>query len=307
MLQLPGALLLIHTMYCMYLHAECISHAPFITVLVSFLPDAVICHRTPDPSDMTTTETDCDALIIGGDIIGVVSRELKSLVLHPRGQPFYTALGGTVTAKPGEQIVSTSVDLRPEVRRGEAVKVGESWYRVSSVIGSGASNEQIQRSVAPPSVTLDKDLSDKNVYLHKFDDKSLPLDGDFDAPVEFVGPCLRHGCTTDIKNAWKRTALADEMRRFEQDGAALHRELVVLNLVSKHLAAHGHGSSSGNAAGGGTNKRRSAGVNKRRKPRVVRASASNSLYGVNAHLRGTSLEQVLKETRDKNLAEDNGR
>ena len=53
-------------------------------------------------------------------------------------------------------------------------------YRVDSTIGSGNTGEQTQRSAAPPSVTLDKPLSDKNVYYNTYNAHKLPLDGDFD-------------------------------------------------------------------------------------------------------------------------------
>ncbi len=63
---------------------------------------------------------------------------------------------GTVTATPGQQLVKTSTDFRTEIRRGEAIQVGEYWYRVGSAIGSGAAGEQIQRAAAPTSVTIGK-------------------------------------------------------------------------------------------------------------------------------------------------------
>lgn len=243
---------------------------------------------------------DCNALIVGGTVIAVSNKELKSLVLHPRGEPFYTKLSGTVSATPGNQAITTSADLRREIRRGEAVKVGDSWYRVSSVIGSGAATAQSQRAVAPPSVTLDKDLSERNVYLHPFTDSALPLDGDYGGSADFSGTSLRHGCTTDIKDSWYRTAV-EGLKRFAGDGAALRRELVVLNLVSDHAP------SQTNTATAGYRKRTRGSSNGQRKRRKQRVVASNSLYGVNAHLKGTVLEAVLRETREKNLAADEGR
>ena len=65
-----------------------------------------------------------------------------------------TYCAGTVTATPGQQLVKTSTDFRTEIRRGEAIQVGEYWYRVGSAIGSGAAGEQIQRAAAPTSVTI---------------------------------------------------------------------------------------------------------------------------------------------------------
>jgi hypothetical protein len=106
--------------------------------------------------------SDVKSLIVGGDIIAVKnSVEFKSLVLYPRGRPFLTKLSGSVTAAPGEQMLQTSGSLATEIRRGEAISVGGSWFRVGSAIGSGAEGQQIQRNSAKPSVTLDRDLEVK--------------------------------------------------------------------------------------------------------------------------------------------------
>lgn len=83
-------------------------------------------------------------------------------------------------ATPGQQLVRTSASLLGEIRRGEAIQVGDSWYRVGSAIGSGAAGEQVQRAAAPPSVTSDRDMSDRNVYCDPYTSELLPLDGDYD-------------------------------------------------------------------------------------------------------------------------------
>ena len=70
-----------------------------------------------------TIEHDCNTLIIGGDIIACKNKALKSLVLFPRGQPFYTELSGTITAVPGSNLVKTSLDLTSEIRRGDAIRL----------------------------------------------------------------------------------------------------------------------------------------------------------------------------------------
>jgi hypothetical protein len=231
-------------------------------------------------------EIDSSSLIIGGDIIATRNKDLKSLVLYPRGEPYYSQLSGTVTAIPGKPSIHTSSALEAEIRRGEAIKVGADWYRVSSAI----TGQQTQRSVAPPSVTLDKDLSERNLYCTPFTAEALPLDGDFDGEQEFKGPALRHGCTTDIKDIWHQTA--DSLKRFEGDGVALYKELVSLRLLDPHSLLNS------NPAG-----QTRAGIRalaKKKKIRKVRQSSSNYTgHGVNAHLKGSELEQILKETREK--------
>jgi hypothetical protein len=234
-------------------------------------------------------EADVSSLILGGDIIAVKCKEpYNSLVLYPRGQPFLTRLSGTVSATPGQQMVRTSADLQKELRRGEAVQVGEFWYRVGSAIGSGAAGEQIQRSAAPTSVSADKDLSDRNVYCDPYTAELMPLDGDFEGDAPFVGSCFRHGCTTDIKNCWKQTA--EELRKFSGDGELLHRELVSLNLLSRHV------STTGNLLV----RQRAQKTKPKRKQSKPRAGAAGaSLYGVNAHVKGTELEKLIKEAQAK--------
>ncbi|KAJ1394809.1 hypothetical protein B484DRAFT_459109, partial [Ochromonadaceae sp. CCMP2298] len=165
---------------------------------------------------------DIKSLIVGGDIIAVKnSVEFKSLVLYPRGRPFLTKLSCVVTAAPGEQMLQTSGSLQTEIRRGEAICVGGSWFRVGSAIGSGAEGQQIQRNSAKPSVTLDRDLEVKekdeegagagagalskvasrarHQYFDPYTAEKLPLDGDYDGAALFQGPALRHGCTSDVK------------------------------------------------------------------------------------------------------------
>lgn len=235
-------------------------------------------------------ESDVMTLLVGGTIIAGKNKEKRSLVLYPRGEKFVSKLFAQVTAVPGQQTIQTSASLLQEVHRGEAVMVGTTWYRVDSAIGSGLESQQNQRSAAPPSVTLDKPLSDKNVYHIQYTAKELPLDGDFDGTEAYTGPIYKHGCTNDLKELWRKTA--DDLKSFEKDDAALHRELVRLNLLSKSLTTVEAGSS----------RRTNKGKVKKRQTRKPRAG--NSTAGTNPHLRGTQLERVLKESYEKTLKQE---
>lgn len=230
------------------------------------------------------------SLIVGGDIIAAKNKEKQTLVLYPRGDRFYSRLSGTVTATPGEQIIATSANLCEEIRRGEAIQVGDCWYRVDSTIGSGAAGEQTQRSTAPPSVTLEKDLSDRNKYYNPFTPKQLPLDGDFDGDQEFVGVALKHGCTNDVKECWKKTA--ENLKKFIGNEEALPEELLALNLISRPLSAASLEAKRRQQL----RDRNGANGKKVKKERVKRKPRDISMagYGANAHLRGTRLEQILK-------------
>jgi hypothetical protein len=112
----------------------------------------------------------------------------------------------------------------------------------------------------------------------------------------YTGPAYRHGCTTDVKLCWQRTAEA--LAQFQADGDALHKELVTRNLVSKNVAT----------GGAQAPKKRGEKVKARRKQSRPRANANASTFGVNAHIKGTALEKVILETRAKEeLAERQNR
>ena len=231
-----------------------------------------------------SSEHDINSLIIGGDIIASKNKEKQCLVLYPRGERFLSRLSGTVTATPGQQIIATSANLCEEIRRGEAIKVDDYWYRVDSAVGSGSAGDQTQRSTAPPSVTLEKDLSDRNKYCNAFTSKALPLDGDFDGEKEYVGIALKHGCTNDVKECWKKTA--EELKKFQGENEhALQQELLTLKLLTKPIFTSQE-----------AKRRLAKGANKEKKERAKRKHrATNSTgYGVNAHLRGGRLDQILK-------------
>ena len=88
------------------------------------------------------------------------------------------------------------------------------------------------------------------------------------------------------------------MKPFEQDPAALLRELIRLNLIDATQSHHQQNAII-NSDG---NRKFEKNKNKRRKIRQVSSSVSNNSagqYGINAHLKGSELEQIIKETRDK--------
>ena len=169
---------------------------------------------------------DIAEMVLGGEVIGCRSKD--SVVLFPRGEPFLALLSGQVRAVPAQQLISTDEDLRVDIRRGDAIQVGDSWFRVSSVINSGKANQPI-RARAPPSVSSMRDLSKRNEYIHEFSDTLLPLDGDYDGVDIFVGPAYKHGCTNDIRQKWFETA--DTLKRFRSE-ADLHAEMKRLKLIA---------------------------------------------------------------------------
>mmetsp|Transcript_14813 Transcript_14813/g.26497 ORF Transcript_14813/g.26497 Transcript_14813/m.26497 type:complete len:120 (+) Transcript_14813:118-477(+) len=99
-------------------------------------------------------EKDLQKLLTGGEILGVTNPEEKDKILFPRGESFLVELDGCVTLelpklpppsiapsagilqarKLHSRIVKTDVDPRLQIRRGEAIRVGGEWFRVSSAV-----------------------------------------------------------------------------------------------------------------------------------------------------------------------------
>lgn len=158
-------------------------------------------------------EKDLQKLISGGEVLGVTNPEEKDRVLFPRGESFLVELDGCVVldspALPPEPVdkgdsmkmavykgqvarvlqarkihsrmVKTDIDPRLQTRRGEAIRIGSEWFRISSEIRPDLPlDKQPPRAQAPPSVVSMKDLSKKNEvdgYCRRFDAKTIPLDG----------------------------------------------------------------------------------------------------------------------------------
>ncbi|EJK76039.1 hypothetical protein THAOC_02219 [Thalassiosira oceanica] len=159
-------------------------------------------------------EVDLQSLMTAGEVLAV-GPEPKELVVFPRGESFLVELDGCVklkeevpplpeepTDKTDQQqmavyknrlaeyknarklqscLIQTDIDPRLQIRRGEAIKIGGEWFRVSSAVRDDLPlDKQPPRAQAPPSVVSMKDLSKKNDadgYVRRFDAKTIPLDG----------------------------------------------------------------------------------------------------------------------------------
>jgi hypothetical protein len=174
-------------------------------------------------SDLTDAYDDVDRdlqkLLTGGEILGVSNPEERDKVLFPRGEYFLVELDGCVTVDLPElpvepedkndpsrvaaydmelfqikhireatsHLIKTDIDPRTQIRRGEAIRVGNEWFRVSSAVKEGVPlGNQPPRAQAPLSVVSMKDLSKKNEvdgYVRRFDQNTLPLDGSLSEDV----------------------------------------------------------------------------------------------------------------------------
>lgn len=221
-------------------------------------------------------QNDMMEMVMSGEIIAAKNKETRVQILYPRGRPFLTNLSATCVATPGEQSISTSEDIRKEVRRGDAIQVCDSWYRVASNL-KGKTN-QPERARAPLSVSSVEDLSTTNEYLDVFSDRQLPLDGDFDGDVIWQGRPKKHGCTNDLRERWKETL--EHLKPFSDD-ISLEKELLRLNLIAKH------GLSS-------SVKKFHTTELKRPKKRARRAPSRIT----NVHLKGTAIGDLISSTPD---------
>jgi hypothetical protein len=247
--------------------------------------------------DVMIIESDINSMMVGGEFIAVYNKDKKTNILFPRGAPFLSQLSGSVIATHGKQSIITSDKLVDEIRRGEAIKVGEYWYRVSCAVGTGTT----QKSSAPVSVTSDKDPSADNVYCLPYTATMLPLDGDFDigdsstpstslnqSRPEYRGSIYKHGCTNDIKDLWKKTS--EMVKSLVNDEHNLHQELIKLGLIRNQIF---HSSSS-------SKKRKNDDETKEKKKRHRLRDfeiQSHNRVGENSHLKGTKMESILRDVR----------
>jgi hypothetical protein len=79
-------------------------------------------------------ENDLKDLSHSGEIICIKNAEKGAEVYYSRGLNFHVDISGVATAEPGCYLVHTSQDVSNEVRRGDAVRVGEHWFRVSAAV-----------------------------------------------------------------------------------------------------------------------------------------------------------------------------
>ncbi|KAJ0408523.1 hypothetical protein P43SY_006453 [Pythium insidiosum] len=138
-------------------------------------------------------------------------------------------------------------DVSNELRRGDAVRIGDHWLRVSAAVKTSSSARPAPfAGMASKSVssTRDPNVSKKIRYVLKFDHEHLPLDAAFpDAKGRDLsnsdkwdqlpkrGPkfqMVKHGCSNDIRQLWK-----DTLRNWPVDRAEFEKKLVQAGLTTQ--------------------------------------------------------------------------
>lgn len=79
-------------------------------------------------------EDDLRDLAHTGEIICVKNAESGADVYYSRGMTFLVDVSGVATVEAGRYLVHSTQDITPEVRRGDAIRVGDKWFRVSAAV-----------------------------------------------------------------------------------------------------------------------------------------------------------------------------
>uniref|UniRef100_A0AAV1TAD9 TFIIE beta domain-containing protein n=1 Tax=Peronospora matthiolae TaxID=2874970 RepID=A0AAV1TAD9_9STRA len=239
-------------------------------------------------------EEDLKELTRTGETICVKNADKGAEVYYSRGQTFLVDLSGVVTVEAGSYLTHSSQDTTEEIRRGDAFRVGDNWFRVSAAVRSSSTTRpapfagMVTKSV---SSTRDLNISKKIKYMFKFDKDHLPLDVPFpDAKRRNVassdrwdllpkrGPkfqMVKHGATNDIRQLWR-----DTLRSWPSDRAEFEKKLVQAGLTTQSKVD----------ANRRQMKRRLKEDKKKNRPRKQR-----DIKITNHHLIGTKLGEILSK------------
>ncbi|KAG9400780.1 hypothetical protein AC1031_010218 [Aphanomyces cochlioides] len=247
-----------------------------------------------------TVEDDLRHLTRIGTVICIRNTEDGNDVYFPRGELFLSELSGVAVVELGSYIAATKEDITTEIRRGDAVKVGDHWFRVSAAPKAGGSS---QPPIFMAGMTTSKSVSsvrDLNVddtkkkprYMLNFDSGHLPLDTAYPdargnimmhqkwdtAPKMGRGPpvkMLKHGCTNDVRQLWR-----DTLTGWPSDRVALERAMLHCGLMTRDMHEASMNRSKMRKVGKGNKK-----VPRQRKQRDIKIT--------NTHLVGTALGEAL--------------
>ncbi|CAI5703489.1 unnamed protein product [Peronospora effusa] len=237
-------------------------------------------------------EDDLKELTRTGEIICLKNADKGAEVYYSRGPTFLVDLSGVSTVEAGSYLAHSSQDITEEIRRGDAFRVGDNWFRVSAAVKSSSTTRPAPfAGMATKSVssTRDPNVSKKIKYMFKFDKDHLPLDVPFpDAKRRNVassdrwdllprrGPkfqMVKHGATNDIRQLWR-----DTLRTWPSDRAEFEKKLVQAGLTTQAKVD----------ANRRQLKRRLKEDKKKNRPRKQR-----DIKITNHHLIGTKLGEIL--------------
>jgi hypothetical protein len=82
-------------------------------------------------------EDDLKELSRTGEVMCLKNADKGAEVYYSRGSAFLVDLSGVATVEAGSYLVHSSQDLTEEIRRGDAFRVGDNWFRVSAAVKVG--------------------------------------------------------------------------------------------------------------------------------------------------------------------------
>ncbi|EGZ23905.1 hypothetical protein PHYSODRAFT_325079 [Phytophthora sojae] len=237
-------------------------------------------------------EDDLKELTRTGEIICLKNADKGAEVYYSRGPAFLVDLSGVATVEAGSYLAHSSQEITGEIRRGDALRIGDNWFRVSAAVKSSSTTRPAPfAGMATKSVssTRDPNVSKKIKYMFKFDKDHLPLDVPFpDAKRRNIassdrwdllpkrGPkfqMVKHGCSNDIRQLWR-----DTLRAWPSDRAEFEKKLVQAGLTTQAKVD----------ASRRQMKRRLKEDKKKNRPRKQR-----DIKITNHHLIGTKLGEIL--------------
>ncbi|RHY57904.1 hypothetical protein DYB26_009634 [Aphanomyces astaci] len=219
-----------------------------------------------------------------GTVICIRNTEDGNDVYYPRGGQFLVELSGSGLVEHGCFIVATKEDITSEIRRGDAVKVGDQWFRVSAAPKTGGGSSQPQTFMAGMTSKSVSSVRDLNLSASKKTRGHVPLDTAFPDPRGNI-PLLQRWdaapkpgrCTNDVRQLWR-----DTLRDWPADRLSLERKLLQCGLMTRDMhEANMHRSKMRKVHGGKGNKK----VLRQRKQRDIKIT--------NTHLVGTALGEAL--------------
>jgi len=150
------------------------------------------------------------AMVYDGSVIAMKETERNTVFLYPRGDEFFVPLSGTFSAKHGDPYVTTSRDVRQEIRRGDALKLCGKVYRVSVQPNGESSMDWLGSTKAPYSTSSVEDSQrvPKHGFCYDFTANKLPIDPPFRETASLIdGQALKFGCTNDVRAVWRKISM----------------------------------------------------------------------------------------------------
>jgi len=161
-------------------------------------------------------------MICSGDVLAVTHKKLtgeNTETLFPRGLRFLFRVGGATPFNFRVNQIKTTKDLRPEVRRGDALKLTYAAPALgngaTSIIGrvSTRTHGKMRKWARPISVSSLKEIGDdaaNSEWASPFSAEAMPVEVKQQSQAQALPTGQMHlhkfGCTNDVRALWLETA-----------------------------------------------------------------------------------------------------